>query len=164
MNKLVILKKLKVKYVFIIALLSVILDQAVKYYIDVNIAFGQSISLIKSTVSLYKIYNTGAAFSILEGNVIFLAFMSFIAALFIIFYFLKDIKEDHSLSVAAWGLILGGTLGNFVDRLVYGHVIDYIKLDFINFPIFNLADIFINIGAIIVIAFIIFENNNDSKT
>lgn len=138
-------------FVFIIASAVLLIDQVSKYLVMSKLYFAQSIPVISNILSLTKIFNTGAAFSILENNTAFLAVFSILASLVIVIYILKK-THLHILYIFSWGLILGGTLGNLTDRVLYGFVIDFIKLDFINFPVFNISDIAINIGAFIIIA------------
>lgn len=137
-------------FTFIVAAFIILIDQLSKYLVSTKVYFAQNITLIENILSITKIFNTGAAFSILEDNTLFLILFSALAAIIIIIYILK-IKALNFVYVLSWGLILGGTLGNLIDRLLHGYVIDFIKLDFINFPIFNMSDISINIGAFIII-------------
>jgi signal peptidase II len=137
-------------FVFIIASAVLLIDQVSKYLVMSKLYFAQSISVISNIFSLTKIFNTGAAFSILENNTAFLVVFSALASIVIIIYILRK-SNLQTLYIISWGLILGGTLGNLTDRVLYGFVIDFIKLDFINFPVFNISDTAINIGAFIII-------------
>ena len=93
--------------------------------------------------------NSGAAFNLFEGNRLFLSSVSIISSM-IIYYFIF-IKETKILDKYGLSFILAGSLGNGIDRILYGNVIDFIKLKFIEFPVFNIADISINIGVLILI-------------
>lgn len=137
--------------IFPIAIAVVIFDQIAKFVIDGNIILGQKIELIPDILSFTKAYNTGAAFGILEGNLFLLSIVSFLVAIIISIHFIKKVRTIHSKLVFAWALVLGGTVGNLVDRVLFGYVVDFIQLDFINFPIFNLADLSINMGALLII-------------
>ena len=150
-------------YIFPIAIVVVIFDQLTKFLVSQELLVGERINLINNIISLTKAYNTGAAFSILEGKTIILALFSLLVAIAIILYFaLKPIRLPSAL-IVAWGLILGGTIGNMLDRLILGYVIDFIKLDFINFPIFNIADISINIGALLIISYSIAQTIQEHR-
>ncbi len=141
----------KKKFFIIIALIIFILDRLSKFYIEGAIAYCEKFIIINKILSITKIYNTGAAFSILENNIMFLIIFSLTVSM-VIFYFLqKNANTMTTGDVIGWNLILGGTLGNLYDRVFYNYVIDFIQLDFINFPVFNIADASINIGAIIII-------------
>ncbi|MFA6989401.1 MAG: signal peptidase II [Candidatus Gastranaerophilaceae bacterium] len=157
-------KKISNYFIYVLAILFVFIDQFSKHYVDKTFHLMVPSNLIPNFVSIQKVYNTGAAFSMLEGNVIFLSFLSIVAIIFIIGYLLKSNARSYLLLSLAWGLLLGGTIGNLFDRVVHGYVIDFINLSFINFPVFNFADIFINIGAFIVIVYIIFENSIHEST
>ena len=132
---------------FIIAILLFTIDQYSKSLINVNYINLANKDFIIFT--LENVRNNGAAFNILSGNRLFLSSISLISSfIFIYFIFMKDtnILNKYGLS-----FILAGSLGNGSDRIINGEVIDFIKLKFINFPVFNLADIFINIGIFIII-------------
>lgn len=125
-------------------------------FLTMTVAF-----ILDRTTKLYlpvpKYYNEGAAFGILQGQTSFLAaFSAFVLVTLIIF----TIKENKNLCAAqklAIGMILGGTAGNLFDRVCYGYVIDFISLNFIDFPVFNLADVFINTGALILLLTLLFR-------
>ena len=100
--------------------------------------------------------NYGAAFNIFSGNRIFLSCISIIFSILLTYLILR--KNTISLNdLYSYSFILGGTIGNGMDRILRGFVIDFINLNFINFPVFNIADISINIGFIFLI-YTIFKN------
>ncbi len=147
------------KHFYLITITIIILDQAVKQIVSGLIPFAHKIVIIENMLSLTKIYNTGAAFSILDSQTSLLAIFSSIAAIAIFLYFKKRIQKAPFSFIAGWALVLGGTIGNLIDRIFLGHVIDFISLDFINFPIFNIADIAINVGAMFILFYIIKQPN-----
>lgn len=134
--------------VFSIALLIVILDQLTKFLIKQNFQLNQSIPIIKNVLHLTYTTNTGSAFGLFKGFNIFFILFSLIVII-VIFYFIKDIKENERLMQFAVGLLLGGTIGNLIDRIYYGSVIDFI--DFRIWPIFNVADSAVTISVILLI-------------
>jgi len=140
-------------YTFLIAVVVIVVDQLIKYLVLSRLYFAENISIISHYLSLTKVYNTGAAFSLFENSTTLLTIFSLIVSIVIIVYIIRRNTVIELPFLLAWGLILGGTVGNFIDRLMYGYVIDFIKLDFIQFPIFNIADLSINLGAFIVIAY-----------
>ena len=100
--------------------------------------------------------NYGAAFNIFSGNRIFLSCISIIFSILLTYLILR--KNTISIyDLYSYSFILGGTIGNGMDRILRGFVIDFINLNFINFPVFNIADISINIGFIFLI-YTIFKN------
>jgi signal peptidase II len=135
----------------------VALDQITKYAIEARLSLGQSIELIKGFFSLTYTRNTGAAWSILTGQMTFFYIISTIA-LIVMTYFLWKTDKKETLQRVALALLIAGTLGNFIDRLMFQYVRDF--LDFIiigyDFPIFNVADISLNvaIGLLILEAFL----------
>jgi len=100
--------------------------------------------------------NYGAAFNIFSGNRIFLSLISIIFSILLIYLMLWK-NNLIVLDLYSYSFILGGTIGNGMDRTLRGFVIDFINLNFINFPVFNIADISINIGFIFLL-FSIFKN------
>lgn len=94
--------------------------------------------------------NTGAAFSMLRGRGLFLVALTLLLVAALLVYLLRHPENDTAERAGLW-LIIGGGLGNLWDRLFYGGVIDFIRLDFISFPIFNIADICVCCGAALVI-------------
>ncbi len=121
-------------------------DRLSKLYVAANMKLGQSIPIIENIFHITFNTNDGAAFSILSGKVPFLiiATLLIIAAL-VAFTVVK--KPKSKIFGIAVSLIISGALGNLTDRLVLGHVVDFLDARFINFPIFNIADICVVIGA-----------------
>jgi len=141
-------------FVFSIALLVVFLDQLTKFLIKQNLKLNQSVPIIKNILHLTYVTNTGSAFGLFKGmNPIFMIFS--IAVIIGIFYYLrKKIKENEKALQFSAGLLLGGTIGNLIDRLMYGSVIDFI--DFRIWPMFNIADSAVTISVILLI-FLLWE-------
>ena len=101
--------------------------------------------------------NYGAAFSLFSGSRIFLSLISIFFSILLIYLILRK-NTLNTFELYSYSLILGGTIGNGIDRIYKGFVVDFINLNIINFPVFNIADISINIGFIILL-YIIFKNN-----
>jgi len=138
---------MKNKYltIFSITLIIVFIDQITKFLIKINFELNQTLPLLKNIFHLTYIHNFGAGFGILQQQRFILIFISIIVIGFILFY-LDRIKEKERLLQILVGFILGGTIGNLIDRIAYGYVIDF--LDFRIWPIFNFADSFVTIGVI----------------
>ncbi len=102
-------------------------------------------------LEFYYVRNTGAAFSILTDKTLFLCLISIVILGALFFYFKKHIKELNALEINGFCFLIAGIFSNLTERLFDGFVTDYFRLLFVNFPIFNLADVFINIGAILLI-------------
>tara|TARA_Y100001968_G_scaffold3388_1_gene2907 strand:- start:27001 stop:27483 length:483 start_codon:yes stop_codon:yes gene_type:complete len=140
----------------IFALIIAFIDQLVKIilYKYKNNLNGSSILLFKINV----VENYGAAFSILKGQTLLLVFSSVLATLIITIYIIKSKYITYNKYIYL-SLLLGGTIGNAIDRITRGFVIDYIDLKFIDFAIFNISDIAINISLLYILLDIIFKNN-----
>ena len=135
--------------IFYISILIIISDQITKFLITKYMALHQSIPLIKNILHLTYIQNTGAGFGILKGSNTILIFTSLIIIGAILFNF-KKITKEKSINIPI-ALILGGAIGNLIDRILVGHVIDF--MDFRIWPAFNVADSAITIGALWLIVY-----------
>ena len=136
----------KINYIVIISFFCII-DQLSKIYINYNSHKLINKDLLILTIDFVR--NYGAAFNILSGSRIFLSFISVTSAI-ILSYFIF-ISENKLINKYALSFILAGSIGNGIDRVLNGYVIDFIKIKFINFPVFNIADIVINIGVLLLI-------------
>lgn len=139
------------KKILPISLLFVVIDQVVKILVISKLALQQSITIINNFFNITYVRNTGAAWSILSGNVLLLIMISVLALVTIYYYLIKD-KDLNKIDIVSYSMLIGGIIGNLIDRIVHGYVIDY--LDFrifnYNFPIFNIADTLIVISIIII--------------
>lgn len=124
-------------------------DQLVKYLVVTHIKLNSTVSFIPHILSLSNVRNNGAAWSILQGQQLLL-FVITVIALTVMLILLKKNRNDKLFSWALT-LMIGGTLGNFLDRLRLGYVVDMFTLNFMNFPIFNVADCALTIGVILLI-------------
>lgn len=132
----------------LLAIFVVICDQLLKFTLDYLLTPGQSIPLIKNFFHITLVHNTGAAFGILKNQTTLFMILSILASLVIVYYIPK-LGKKAVLTRLALALILGGAVGNLVDRVRLGYVIDF--LDFRVWPVFNIADSAITIGAILFI-------------
>ena len=133
----------------IIAVL-IVIDQLVKAYVVQNIALGEIKSWIPNLVSLTYLQNRGAAFSMLQDQQWFFALITFVVMGVAVWYLQKHIEDSWWL-VTGLVLIIAGGLGNFIDRISQGFVVDMFHLDFINFAIFNVADSYLTVGVIVLV-------------
>ena len=139
------------KDTLLFSLIALVIDQISKIIIVSNFNLYESIKIINNFNITY-VNNYGAAWGIFDNSTLILAFIGIIASIFIYFVFVKDNKLSK-LQDIFYGLLIGGILGNVVDRIIRGYVIDFIdvKIFGYNFPIFNLADTFIVISIIYII-------------
>lgn len=151
------------KKLYGLSFIFVIIDQIIKYVISNNIILNTNITIIDKFFYLTNVHNDGAAFSILSGNVIFLILMTIISLVVIYFLFIKD-KTTSKIEKVFISMLLGGIIGNFIDRLIHGYVIDYLETIIFNyhFPIFNFADICIVLGIIGIMLVGIKNNKSDN--
>ena len=135
-------------YYILISILIIFSDQFTKHIIDINYTSYTNKDLLFFSIDYVK--NYGAAFNILNGSRIFLSTISTTITLFLTYFILYK-KNLSNLDLFSYSFILAGTIGNGIDRIKNGYVIDFINLNFIDFPVFNIADISINIGFIFII-------------
>jgi signal peptidase II len=139
--------RLKNRYFWIAAILVFLFDQFTKYWIVKTFTLGQTFPIWPGVFHFTYVTNTGAAFSLLSGKVEWLRWLSLGVSLLLIavacFGQLFSIWEQ-----IGYGLILGGAIGNGIDRFQLGHVVDFLDVRWLNFPVFNVADSFINVGIV----------------
>ncbi len=128
------------------AILIIALDQITKILAVKNLRFGQVKEIIPNILSFTYVKNEGAAFGILQGARIFFIVLTIIVLIGAIYYIVK-MRPTSRLEKWALALIAGGAVGNFIDRAYFGFVRDFIMVEFIDFPVFNIADCFVCIGA-----------------
>ena len=143
--------------------LLIILDQLVKWAVVSNIKLGEVKGFIPSIMSLTYLQNTGAAFSILENQQWLFTIITLLVIGGAIWYLIKKIKGSFWL-ISGLTLIIAGGLGNFIDRLRQGFVVDMFQVDFINFAVFNVADTYLTFGVLIMLLVIIKEETNGSES
>ena len=144
------------------------LDLVSKHLIDKSLGtVGASKEIIHGFISFIYVHNSGAAWGIFSGRSIFLIIISIIViALFIAFYVLRLRKFKDKISLwlsVSLGFIAGGCFGNLIDRTAFGYVRDFINFDFMNFPVFNVADICLTVGIILLFIYFIFFYSKEEK-
>ena len=150
------INKIQTKLYFLsLSIFIVLIDQFTKYLMFYNKKLFINIDFLLFKLDFVK--NYGAAFNIFNGSRIFLSLISILFSILLIYLILR--KNTLKLfDLYSYSFILGGTIGNGIDRIYKGFVVDFINLNIINFPVFNIADISINIGFIFLL-YNIFKNN-----
>ena len=150
------INKIQTKLYFLsLSIFIILIDQFSKYLIFYNYRI-----FIQKDFLLFRldfVKNYGAAFNIFSGSRIFLSLISIIFSILLIYLIFRK-NTLNSFDLYSYSFILGGTFGNGIDRIYKGFVIDFINLNIINFPVFNIADMSINIGFIFLL-YNIFKNN-----
>ncbi len=143
--------------IFIIALPILFLDQLTKYIVTKHLLVGQSIPVVSGIFNITLVHNRGAAFGILKNQTPLFIATSLVAVVLIFLDLKKHSLRRMCVYTAALSLILAGALGNLIDRSLWGYVIDF--LDFRVWPVFNVADSSITIGAV-MLGITILRNKN----
>lgn len=134
----------------------VIFDQITKLIARTTLSAGD-IDIIPGVLQLHLLYNTGAAFSILTGKTIVFYVLTPVIAAVIIYFFIRLPFEKKYLPMAfVLTSLVAGAAGNYIDRLVFSKVTDFIYFSIINFPVFNVADIYVTISVIVLLVLILF--------
>jgi len=152
-----------------LTVLVIVLDQASKHYVEANLKLYQAVDVIPGYFAWMLAYNTGAAFSFLADHSgwqrwLFAAIAMGVSAVLLVW--MKRLKPSETWLAAALALVLGGALGNLYDRIVLGHVVDFILVHWQHqwrFPAFNIADSAITIGAV-MLALDMFRSGKTGET
>ncbi len=148
------------------AIISVILliafDQITKYIIDHSMKLYDSIPVIPEILDIHYIRNSGAAWGIFQNKQILFYIITLVVLIFGIFIYYRLIKKDiyRDLRILIV-LIFSGAVGNFIDRIRFKYVIDFIYFKPINFPVFNIADCYVTIGVFVLLILLIFKYKED---
>lgn len=139
------------------------LDQWVKHWITVNLPLGESMPLLPGFMQLRTVHNYGAAWSSFSGMRWLLVGVTSVIVLAVAYVLVRRIVR-HPLGVAACFLILSGGLGNIIDRVRLGYVVDMFDFQFMNYPVFNVADIAVVCGAVLAAVYYLwFYEKYDKK-
>jgi len=149
---------------YMISLILIGIDQLTKWIIVRTMELGESITVIENFFYITSHRNTGAAWGILEGQMLFFYIVTIIVVIGVIYYMEKYARNDKLLAVAL-SFVLGGAIGNFIDRLFRQEVVDFADFYIFNynFPIFNVADSALTIGVILVIIATIMDERKKGK-
>ena len=149
------IKKIFIPIISILALISI--DQITKFIAKTNLV-GSPKVLIDGVLELRYVENSGAAFGILGGAMWLFYLITFIVLAAIIFIYIKVLSRKGFLPLRILSVfIFAGAVGNFIDRIRLGYVVDFVYISLINFPVFNIADIFVSWSAVLVLILLIFK-------
>lgn len=153
---------------FVLAAFLVAADQLVKYLVSTNIPLGGSVPFLPCIMDLTYVKNTGCAFSMLENHTWLLAVVSAVMSVVLAVALAKKFFR-HPIGRVSLALLLAGAVGNLIDRVVLGYVVDMFRTLFMNFAVFNVADICVVVGGIAAAAYYLFlydklEGKTDEHT
>lgn len=147
--------------IYLLLILSIVsIDQISKYVITTHIVLNSQTEIIHNFFNITYVRNYGAGFSILQNQTYLFYVIGIVAIVVVGYMLLKD--KSNTLNKSAYLMIIGGTIGNLVDRFAHVYVIDFLsfKIFGYDFPVFNFADCFLTIGCFILILSIIFEGKH----
>lgn len=123
-------------------------DQLLKVWTVSNLALGESTAFLPGLLQLTRVHNYGAAWSSFSGKTVMLIAVTTVLLIAVAYLLIRRIVR-HPLGIAAALLILGGGVGNIIDRIAHGYVVDMFDLLLFDYPVFNLADCFVVVGVIL---------------
>lgn len=150
----------------VIISISVIVDRLTKLWAMGNLKNmpNMHMTLVPGAIDLRYVENTGAAFSMMRGmRWLFIPITTIIIVVLTI-YLLRNRKKDHIMTRIALSCVIGGALGNLIDRVLYSYVVDMFEFAFMNFAVFNVADVFVTCGTAVLVVIILFFSKDTSKT
>lgn len=153
-----------INMIYIVMIPFLIIDIVSKFIISRICTLNNSVSVINNFFSITYTHNYGGAWSILSSSTLFITVISIIVIIGIIYYMYKH-KINNNFEKMGYILLLSGAIGNLIDRIIYGYVIDFLDFNIFgyNFPIFNIADICIVCGIFIIVIMQIRGDKNDNK-
>lgn len=146
---------------FILLIILILIDQLSKYWVRTDL-ISRDIVLIPDVLKLQYHTNTGAVWGILTGQTLFLSIFTVIVLLLIILFFFRIPQaKKYTILKLSVIFIMAGAVGNLIDRIYLGHVVDFIYFELINFPLFNFADSYLVVASIVLIILACFYYNDD---
>lgn len=148
----------------LLAIVIIALDQLTKQWVISNIGVTDSLKIIPGVIDFVCVKNKGAAFSFLADKnygIIILSVISLVFCAGVVWYLIKN-KPQSKLFILSLVMMFAGALANVIDRIFRGFVVDFIETEFVNFPVFNIADISITVGAVLVIVYILFFDKKNA--
>ena len=147
---------MKMLFCFLITVICIVLDQLTKYLAVRFLSGIPTYPLIENVIHFTYVENRGAAFGMLQNAQVFFIIATVIACGAMLYFMIKEYKRMHTAMRISLALIFAGALGNFIDRVALGYVRDMLYFKLIDFPVFNVADSAICIGAAILIIDVLF--------
>ena len=157
-------KKYYITISLIVAIAILIIDQVTKRIIATTMNIGDSYEVIPNFLNITSHRNNGAAWGILSGKMTFFFIITIIILIALVYFFIKDAQYNLFMQVAI-SLLFAGALGNFIDRILTGEVVDFIDTNIFgyDFPIFNIADSSLTIGVILIIIALLKDTSNKKE-
>lgn len=150
-------KSISLIYALCLVVLLVFLDQLTKYLAVHHLMNNSDVVLIPGVLQLHYLENTGAAFSLLQGRQLLFAVITPILLLFLVYSVIRMPQEKkYSLLNYIVVIVIAGAIGNYIDRILNNYVVDFIYFSLINFPVFNVADIYVTCGVIVLFFLVLF--------
>lgn len=146
----------------VMILLIIAFDQITKYFASLNLKNADAVGFIPGLVQFRYAENTGMAFSMLSGARWVFILVTVIACILVLYYLFSDRCKSLWLYWSL-GVIVSGGIGNLIDRIKFGYVVDFIEPTFVDFAVFNIADCAVTCGAVSLIAYLVYDMIRDSK-
>ena len=154
--------KIKNFWFWVVGVVGITIDQLTKLWVVQTLQLHQTIPLLPGVFHFTYVQNTGAAFSLFAGGGGWLRWLSLLVSLGLMAWAALGPRFSHWEQLG-YGFVLGGAMGNGIDRFLLGYVIDFLDFRLINFPVFNIADVSINIGIAFLLLASFFGSSNSSN-
>ena len=146
----------------ILFIVGIVLDRVSKYFAVIKLKDHPSVSVINGIMELKYLENTGAAFGLLKNQKSFFVLVAVFVLIGSLYVMVKTPAKKKYVSCHIYlSFILCGAIGNLIDRVLYGYVVDFIYISIINFPIFNIADIFVTVSTVLIACLLLFKYKED---
>lgn len=149
-------------YIFLF-LIMIIIDQYTKYIVNINFSLGETVAIIENFFHLTYVENRGIAFGLFQGKIDIVTIVAAVVIVFLCFYLFKNYRKISILEKLAYLMIMSGAIGNMIDRILRGYVIDMLDFRGIWNFIFNFADVWINLGIILLIIESLYTSYKNKK-
>lgn len=149
---------------YIIGIVSlVIFDQLTKLKIENNLFIGDTIPVISNFFHITYVQNRGIAFGVFQGKINIISIVTIVAIVMLIIYFFKTFKKSNFLERLSFMFIIAGAIGNIIDRIFRGYVVDMLDFRGVWAYVFNMADVYINFGVILILIEILLKSRNNKS-
>lgn len=146
------MKQYRIVPMTIVLLIVLALDQLTKYLVATQMSLGESIPLLGEFLSITSHRNSGAAWGIFQGRMLFFYIITVVVLIFLVYFYKSEARDNWMMQIGIT-LLMAGAIGNFIDRLLFQEVVDFVDILIFNydFPIFNVADSALTVGVVMLL-------------
>ncbi|WP_163468404.1 signal peptidase II [Fusobacterium sp. IOR10] len=151
-------------YIYMIGIVMLVLiDQLTKFLVDNSMFLGDTLEIIPNFFHITYVQNRGIAFGVFQGKINIISVITVLAIILLLIYFIRTFKENKKIENVSYLLIVSGAIGNMIDRVFRGYVVDMIDFRGIWSFVFNMSDVYINIGVALIILDMFLKKDHKSE-